>query len=455
MGFWTHKIMFRGANKLTLDVKGRLVMPTRYRERLQERCGGNLVVTVDKDQCLLIYPLPDWEDIERKLNKLPTLNPQVRRLQRLMIGHATDLELDSHGRLLLPANLREFGQLTRDAMLIGQGLRFELWDEARWNERRSIVQDIAGVHTPVLLPQVLAALDIRAGGTYMDATYGRGGHAGAILEKLIANGRLLCIDRDSAAVAAARARFSQDSRVSIFLAPFSALAACADQVAPGLKFDGILFDLGVSSPQIDEAERGFSFMQDGPLDMRMSSGEGLSAADVVNRAPLEELIRIFREYGEERMAPRIARAIVMDREVKPFARTIELAEMIARVARSKERHKHPATRVFQALRIHVNGELQELEQALGAALERLAPHGRLAVISFHSLEDRMVKQFMRRHSLADPMYAGLPNIPQHARPKLALVGKAVEADANESSANPRARSARLRVAVRLDQGIAA
>jgi 16S rRNA (cytosine1402-N4)-methyltransferase len=289
----------------------------------------------------------------------------------------------------------------------------------------------------------------------MDATYGRGGHAGAILEKLIANGRLLCIDRDSAAVAAARARFSQDSRVSIFLAPFSALEACADQVAPGLKFDGILFDLGVSSPQIDEAERGFSFMQDGPLDMRMSSGEGLSAADVVNRAPLEELIRIFREYGEERMAPRIARAIVMDREVKPFLRTIELAEMIARVARSKERHKHPATRVFQALRIHVNGELKELELALGSALERLAPRGRLAVISFHSLEDRMVKQFMRRHSLADPMYAGLPNIPQHARPKLALVGKAIEADANESSANPRARSARLRVAVRLDQGIAA
>jgi 16S rRNA (cytosine1402-N4)-methyltransferase len=317
------------------------------------------------------------------------------------------------------------------------------------------VQDIAGVHTPVLLPQVLAALDIRAGGTYMDATYGRGGHAGAILEKLIANGRLLCIDRDSAAVAAARARFSQDSRVSIFLAPFSALPACADQVAPGLKFDGILFDLGVSSPQLDEAGRGFSFMQDGPLDMRMSAGEGPSAADVVNRAPLGELIRIFREYGEERMAPRIARAIVMDREVKPFLRTIELAEMIARVARSKERHKHPATRVFQALRIHVNGELQELELALGAALERLAPKGRLAVISFHSLEDRMVKQFMRRHSLADPMYAGLPNIPQHARPKLALVGKAIEADANESSANPRSRSARLRVAVRLDQGIAA
>jgi MraZ protein len=136
MGRQTHPDMFRGANRLTLDAKGRLVMPTRYRERLHERCGGNLVVTVDKDQCLLIYPLPDWEEIERKLNRLPTLNPQVRRLQRLMIGHATDLELDSHGRLLLPANLREFGQLTKDTMLVGQGMRFELWDEARWNERR-------------------------------------------------------------------------------------------------------------------------------------------------------------------------------------------------------------------------------------------------------------------------------------------------------------------------------
>jgi MraZ protein len=136
MGHGTQEIMFRGANKLTLDVKGRLVMPTRYRERLQERCGGKLVVTVDKDQCLLIYPLPDWEEIERKLMRLPSLHPQARRLQRLMVGHATDLELDGHGRVLLPPNLREFGLLTRDAMLIGQGLYFELWDEARWNERR-------------------------------------------------------------------------------------------------------------------------------------------------------------------------------------------------------------------------------------------------------------------------------------------------------------------------------
>jgi MraZ protein len=158
MGRQTHPKMFRGANKLTLDVKGRLVMPTRYRERLQERCGGHLVVTVDKDQCLLIYPLPDWEDVERKLMKLPSLNPQVRRLQRLMVGHATDLELDSHGRILLPPSLREYGLLTRDAMLVGQGLRFELWDEARWNERRD--EWLASPDTATDLPAELETLSL-------------------------------------------------------------------------------------------------------------------------------------------------------------------------------------------------------------------------------------------------------------------------------------------------------
>jgi 16S rRNA (cytosine1402-N4)-methyltransferase len=275
------------------------------------------------------------------------------------------------------------------------------------------------------------------------------------LEKLVADGRLLCLDRDPVAIADAKKSFGADPRVAIFLAPFSQLAACADQVAPGLKFDGILFDLGVSSPQLDDASRGFSFMQDGPLDMRMSKGVGLSAADVVNGASEAELIRIFREFGEERFAPRIARAIVADRETKPFERTLELAEMIARVARSREKHKHPATRVFQALRIFVNGELDELETALQAAFERLAPQGRLAVISFHSLEDRMVKQFMRRHASTDPVYAGLPFVPAHAAPKLRLVGKQIHADANESARNPRARSARLRVAERLSEGLAA
>jgi 16S rRNA (cytosine1402-N4)-methyltransferase len=289
----------------------------------------------------------------------------------------------------------------------------------------------------------------------MDATFGRGGHAEAILKKLTLDGRLLCLDRDPVAIAEAKARFGSDSRVAIFLAPFSELAACADAVEPGLKLDGILLDLGVSSPQLDDAERGFSFMQDGPLDMRMSKGEGRSAADVVNGASEAELARIFREFGEERFASRIARAIVADRQKQPFTRTLELASLIERVARSRERHKHPATRVFQALRIHVNRELAELEAALTAARARLAPGGRLAVISFHSLEDRMVKRFMRDHAQPDPMYAGLPDIPAHARPTLQVRGKSVEPDAEEIAANPRARSARLRVAERLDPGIAA
>ena len=158
MGRVTHPAMFRGANKLTLDAKGRLVMPTRYRERLQDRCGGKLVITVDKDQCLLIYPLPDWEEIERKLMRLPSMNPDARRLQRLMVGHATDLELDAHGRVLLPPNLREFGMLTRDAMLVGQGLYFELWDEARWNERRD--EWLAGGVATADLPAELQTLSL-------------------------------------------------------------------------------------------------------------------------------------------------------------------------------------------------------------------------------------------------------------------------------------------------------
>jgi len=315
--------------------------------------------------------------------------------------------------------------------------------------------DVGVEHTAVLVPEVLAGLNVKASGSYLDATFGRGGHSEAILNELNADGRLICLDRDSAAIACARRRFAGDSRVRAFHARFSLLAECADEVQPGLALDGILFDLGVSSPQLDDAERGFSFMQDGPLDMRMSSAEGASAADVVNGASEAELARIFRELGEERHAARIARAIVADRKARPFTRTLELAQLIARVARSRERHKHPATRVFQALRIHVNGELAELERGLASALERLAPHGRLAVISFHSLEDRMVKQFMRRHASADPVYAGLPDIPTHARPKLRLVGRSIAPGPTEIAANPRARSARLRVAERLAEGIAA
>ena len=317
-------------------------------------------------------------------------------------------------------------------------------------------------HAAVLLPEALVALNIRADGVYLDGTFGRGGHAGAILDKLDGQGRLLCLDRDPRAIEAARARFGADPRVHIFHAPFSKLAACADQVEAGVLLDGVLLDLGVSSPQLDEPARGFSFLKDGPLDMRMSEGEGTSAAQIVNGASEAELTRIFRELGEERFAARIARAIVTDRATRPFTRTGELAALVERVVRAqvragrgREEHKHPATRVFQALRLAVNRELEELGAGLEAARARLAPGGRLAVISFHSLEDRQVKQFMRRHATVDPVYAGLPSIPAAAQPTLRLVGKAIEPAAGELSANPRARSARLRVAERLAPGAVA
>ena len=319
-----------------------------------------------------------------------------------------------------------------------------------------MARDEEGIsHTPVLLAQVLSALDVQPGGVYLDATFGRGGHAGAILSKLSADGRLLCLDRDPAAIESAAAKFAPDPRVSVFHAEFSELAACIDQGRPGLRCDGILFDLGVSSPQLDDAQRGFSFMQDGPLDMRMNAGRGASAADVVNTASEGELARIFIQLGEEKFAKRIARAIVADRGAQPFRTTLQLAQMIARVAPTRELHKHPATRVFQALRIHVNRELEELQLGLRAAVSRLNVGGRLAVISFHSLEDRIVKHFLREQSSVDPMYAGLPDIPAHVRPSLRLVGRSIEPEQIEIDRNPRARSARLRVAQRLPQELAA
>jgi len=306
-----------------------------------------------------------------------------------------------------------------------------------------------------MLVESLRALNLKQGGVYMDATFGRGGHAEAILEQIGTDGRLLCLDRDTQAVAAAAAKFASDPRVMVFHAAFSALGDCADRVRPGLALDGILFDLGVSSPQLEDARRGFSFMQDGPLDMRMNLEQGQSAADVVNTAPEGELARIFFQFGEERHSRRIARAIVQDRVDTPFLTTLQLAQLIGRVAPTRDRHKHPATRVFQALRIHVNQELSELQAGLVAALSHLAVGGRLAVISFHSLEDRIVKRFMRDQASVDPVYAGLPDIPAHARPRLKLVGKSVEPSQLEIDRNPRARSARLRVAERLLQGLAA
>lgn len=300
-------------------------------------------------------------------------------------------------------------------------------------------------HIPVMLGEAVEGLAVKAGGRYLDGTFGRGGHARAVLSRLGPDGRLLLMDRDPQAIAAATAAFADDPRVSIRHANFSSLAEW-DETAAGL--DGILLDLGVSSPQLDEAARGFSFMADAPLDMRMDTTQGESAAEFLARADEREIADVLWQFGEERHARRIARAIVADRDATPFTRTGQLAALIERVVGRREPGKHPATRSFQALRIRVNGELESLQRGLEAALERLKVGGRLSIISFHSLEDRAVKLFIRDHSgRTQGSRRGPPVAAAPAR--LAPVGKAQFPSDAEQAANPRSRSAVLRVAEKL------
>lgn len=305
-------------------------------------------------------------------------------------------------------------------------------------------------HVPVLLHESIEALNIRADGTYIDMTFGRGGHSRAILAQLGEGGRLFAFDRDPRAAQAA-AELADIPQFHFIHAPFSTLADAAQREQLVGQVDGILFDLGVSSPQLDDAERGFSFMRDGPLDMRMNPEAGQSAADWINTASIDDMVYVFKHYGEERYARRIARAIEHDRKQTPFVSTAQLAGLIARVSPVKEKHKHPATRVFQAIRIHVNQELEEAETALHAAVEVLAPGGRLAVISFHSLEDRLVKRFIKKQSEGAQPPAGLP-ITEAERLKdctLKPLSRALKPSAAEVQDNPRARSSVLRIAERL------
>ncbi len=305
-------------------------------------------------------------------------------------------------------------------------------------------------HIPVLLAESIDGLAIKPDQLYIDATFGRGGHSRAILSKLNAEGRLLALDRDPAAAQAAQ-QLADDPRFEFIHTSFSALAhIIAERNLTG-KVAGILFDLGVSSPQLDDAERGFSFMNDGPLDMRMNPEQGQSAADWLAYASQDEMADVFRQLGEERYAGRIARTIVERRSEQPLTRTSELAKLVADVSPSREKNKHPATRVFQAVRIHINRELEEAANALDAAVDALQPGGRIAVISFHSLEDRLTKLFMRKHSQREQLPPGLPLREDQIADNRTLntVTRAVKPSAEEVKLNPRCRSSVLRVAERL------
>ena len=304
-------------------------------------------------------------------------------------------------------------------------------------------------HTPVLRDEVLAGLAIRPGGRYCDGTFGRGGHTAAILDALGPSGQVVAIDRDPDAIRAGQRRFEGESRLTLVRGSFGPLEERVRAAGVEGELNGVLLDLGVSSPQLDEARRGFSFMQDGPLDMRMDNEAGQSAAQWLAKAGEREIAAVLFELGEERFARRIARAIVAARAIEPILSTGQLAGIVAAAVPTREPGKHPATRTFQAIRIHVNRELEQLEQALPQAVRLLAPGGRLCVISFHSLEDRIVKRFIQREERGDPVYAGLPDVPAHARPRLKRVGGKVVAGEAEVAANPRARSAVLRIAERL------
>ncbi|WP_438865986.1 16S rRNA (cytosine(1402)-N(4))-methyltransferase RsmH [Pseudomonas abieticivorans] len=306
-------------------------------------------------------------------------------------------------------------------------------------------------HITVLLDEAVEALAIRADGCYLDGTFGRGGHSRLILKHLGPDGRLLGFDKDPQAIATGQALAAEDGRFVIVQRSFAEMGSEIQLQGLAGKVNGVLLDLGVSSPQLDDPERGFSFMNDGPLDMRMDPTRGVSAAEFIATAPAEEIARVFKEYGEERFARRMANAVVARRETKPFERTGDLAEVLKVANPAWEKGKNPATRAFQGLRIHVNSELADLEAGLEAALASLEIGGRLVVISFHSLEDRIVKLFMRKLAKgeADKLPRNLPVRHQAFEPIIKVHGKAQFASEAELKANPRSRSAVMRVAEKL------
>jgi len=304
-------------------------------------------------------------------------------------------------------------------------------------------------HTTVLLEEAVDALEIKSGGIYVDGTFGRGGHSKAVIEQLGEAGRLWAIDKDPQAIQTALEMQSEHANLFVYQGSFGDLVTLAKEQGFMGKLDGLLLDLGVSSPQLDDAERGFSFMQDGPLDMRMDPSTGQSAADWLNSASLEEITQVLKTYGEERFGKRIAHAVLEERKVSPINTTAHLVRIITEAIPVKEKHKHPATRSFQGIRIFINQELNDLKNCLDSVLDVLAIGGKLVVISFHSLEDRIVKRFIRDQSRGENFPRGMAVTEDMINRRMKPVGKAIKANVEEVDQNRRARSAVMRVAEKI------
>ncbi len=464
-----------------LDQKGRVSVPAPFRA----------VLAREGEDGLYCYPALDRPAIDgggaklkqaiaERLSIFETFSEDHESLATAFYGESRVLKIDTDGRVVLPEEFRAYAGIGETAVFVGQGYKFQIWEPQRFEVRqretrehlRSVTRSLGkssstsfgqggtgmtagrgakasagglARHVPVLLPEMLRYLEVVEGGRYIDGTFGAGGYTRAILER---GGSVLALDRDRAAIEAGASMVTEFAgRLILVEGRFSDLDAHA-RAAGFFPVDGVVLDVGVSSMQIDDAARGFSFRNDGPLDMRMGPS-GADAAMLVNRAPAKELAAIIRVYGEERKAGRVARAIERARAEEPITRTGRLAEIVAAAAGPAGASRiHPATRTFQALRIFINRELEELAEALAAAEAVLAEGGRLVVVAFHSLEDRIVKRFLQERAREARGSRHMP-LAQSAPPTFQLAARgAVEPSAAEVEENPRARSARLRAAVR-------
>lgn len=449
-----------GEYKHSIDNKGRLFIPAKLRDEL----GDVFYITLSMDDCLSVYSAESWKEFSDKVNAMSYIK---QRKMRPLFAYAAKCELDNQGRTLIPAHLREYAHLSKNVAVIGCNNHAEIWDDERWqklSESEITPENIASVmddwsfdmsneakHISVLLNECIENLNIKPDGIYVDGTLGLGGHSEQILKRLD-TGRLIGIDRDESAIRRTGERLAKYAdKMTLVHGNFCDVSQILDELGVDA-VDGMLFDLGVSSPQLDEAERGFSYMNDAPLDMRMDNTSALTASNVVNDWDEAELVRILRDFGEERYARRIASRIVERREQKKIETTLELVDIIrsAMPAAALREKQHPAKRSFQAIRIAVNDELGAVDRMMKTAPDRLKKGGRLCVISFHSLEDRIVKTGIaaRENGCTCPREAPICvcGFKQTLR---SVHRKPIVPDEDELNFNPRARSAKLRVAERV------